>query len=147
MSAWAPPWLVLAMREVGVREIPGVQSNPRIEGYHAHTAAGVADEIVPWCASYVCAMLERAGLPSTNSKAAISYALYGEETPIRLGAIALFGKRDPDAKGSGHVGFVAGWDAELILLLGGNQSNQVSASLRPRSNCVELRWPKGYVWP
>jgi uncharacterized protein (TIGR02594 family) len=146
-SPWAPPWLVLALAEFGVAEIPGVQSNPKIEGYHAHTAAGKADEVVPWCASFVGAMLERSGLPSTNSKAADSYATYGEESQIRLGAIGLFGKTDPDAKGTGHVGIIAGWDDRCVLLAGGNQRNRVGFDPRPIKALVACRWPKGFVWP
>jgi uncharacterized protein (TIGR02594 family) len=147
MTTWGPPWLVLALSQHGVGEIPGAKSNPAIEGYHAHTAAGRADELVPWCASFVNAMLERSELPGTRSKAAASFATYGVETMIRLGAIALFGKSDPDAKGTGHVGLVAGWDEARVLLLGGNQRNMVSCVPRLRSGVVAFRWPAGYAWP
>lgn len=148
MTAWGPPWLVLALAEIGVSEIPGARSNPRIVGYHAHTAAGEADEEIPWCSSFVNAMLARSGFPVTRSKAASSWRTYGERAAaIRLGAIAVFGKTDPDAKGTGHVGFVAGWDDRWLLLLAGNQGNAVSVARRLRFDVLDLRWPTGYMWP
>lgn len=147
MTAWGPPWLVRALTEIGVREVHGERSNPRIVGYHAHTAAGEAPEETAWCASFLCAMLERSGFTSTNSKAADSWLKYGEKTAMRLGAIAVFGKTDPDAKGTGHCALIAGWNDRIVLALGGNQQNSVSVVPRPRDNIVDLRWPTGYLWP
>ena len=144
---WAPPWVLLALADYGVREIKGVQDHPKIVGYHKHTAAGAAPDETAWCASAANAWLERSGLPGTRSKAASSFADYGEESLLRIGCILVFGKADPDAKGTGHVGFGVGWDDTRVLCLGGNQSNEVNVGLRLRKNLVACRWPKGFVWP
>lgn len=147
MSTWGPPWLVRALGEVGVRELSGARSNPAIEAYHAHTAAGAAPDDVSWCSSFLCAMMERSGFASTNSKAAASWLRYGDPSEMRLGAVAVFGKADPDAMGTGHVALVVGWDALRVLVLGGNQNQSVCVALRARDRILDIRWPSGYVWP
>ncbi len=161
MTPWAPPWLVIALGELGEREIVGAKHNPRILEYGVAVRLRVTTDEIPWCSNFVnwCFMEawtnarlshalghEVAMLIGTRSAAASSWATWGEETEIRLGAVAFWGKTDPDAGGTGHVAFVAGWTDAHILALGGNQANQVSAVLKPRAGAI-LRWPKGYVWP
>lgn len=161
MTAWAPPWLVIALGELGEREIVGAKHNPRILEYGTAVRLRVTTDEIPWCACFENWCLreawrtEKAGgllgdevamLLGTGSAAAASFATWGEETEIRLGAVAFWGKTDPDAGGTGHVAFVAGWTDAHILALGGNQMNQVSAVLKQRAGAI-LRWPKGYVWP
>lgn len=140
---WGPPWLEMILGEVGVREIPGAKDHPRIRWYHGFTAAGPAPDEVPWCSSLQCAMFESCGIHSTRSKAAISWKTWGVQSPLRLGAVAFFGHADPDAKGTGHVGQIAGWNDQYVLCIGGNQGNMVSAALRARALIDTLRWPMG----
>ena len=149
-----PPHLQVALGEIGVIEDirPG-RSNPRIEQYHALTAAGAAVDDVSWCASYVGWCLEMAGIKSTRSKSAASYATWGEpclDTVLRdgswvydpstmFGAVALMAKFDKDAGGTGHVGFLMGVSGTDIFLCGGNQDNRVSIAVRKKANVVALR--------
>jgi uncharacterized protein (TIGR02594 family) len=137
-----PPWLQVAHREIGVKERPGFNNNPRILQYHATTRLhGTTDEI-PWCASFVGFCLEQVGLTSTRSAAAASYRTYGQRCEPKPGAIVVFGKADRDAAGTGHVAFYVGDDGpDHILVLGGNQKNQVSIAKRLRSAIVSVRWP------
>lgn len=136
-----PPWLQVARRELGVKERPGFNHNPRILQYHASTRLhGTTDEI-PWCASFVGWCLETVGLTSTRSAAAASYRTYGQRCELKLGAIVVFGKADRDAAGTGHVAFCVGVEGDEVLVLGGNQRNAVSIARRPRSAVVSVRWP------
>ncbi len=146
-AAWAPPWLVWALDELGHKEIPGPRENPRIRYYHSFTNGGPASEEVPWCSSGLCAAFEVAGIPSTRSKAAASWEAWGEVSRLRLGAVMFFGKSDPDAKGTGHVALCGGWSDDRVLAVGANQSNAWSAVPRSRVGLLAVRWPKGYVWP
>jgi uncharacterized protein (TIGR02594 family) len=143
LKPWGPPWLEWALGELGVGEAPGDRDNPRIRYYHNFTAAGEAPDSVPWCSSFVNAAMAAAVIKGTRSKAASSWAEWGIGSPLRLGAVLFFGKADPDAKGTGHVALCAGWSGKHVLALGGNQSNQVSAVLRPLERVEACRWPLG----
>jgi uncharacterized protein (TIGR02594 family) len=138
-----PKWLRLARSELRahVREVPGPQHNPRVLWYHQHTRLKATSDEVPWCAAFVCAMLEEAGVRSTRSAAASSFAEWGEPSELVDGAVVVFGKADPDAGGSGHVAFLVGVEGDSVLVLGGNQGNAVSIAKRPRARVVAVRWP------
>ena len=142
-----PAWLDQAWREVGVREIDGPESNPRILSFYRDVGqAQIASEDVAWCAAFVGACLERAGLRGTRSLLARSYLDWG--TPLtepRQGAIAVLSRgADP---GQGHVGFIVGEQQDNVLLLGGNQDNAVTVEPYARSRLIGLRWPEGQAMP
>lgn len=138
-----PRWLPIALGEIGVRELvaPG-ESNKRIEQYHAVTRAGAAVDSVPWCSSFVCWVMEHAGIESTRSKAAASWRTWGQPCARAIGCIVVFGKSDKDAKGTGHVGFSLGISGNEIFVLGGNQRNRVGIDVRDVRNIVARRWPQ-----
>lgn len=144
-SAWGPPWLLWALGELGVLEADGAKDNPRIVWYHSHTSAGAAPDSVAWCSSFVNAGMQAAGYPGTRSKKASSWLAYGVPYKLCLGGILVFGKSDPAANGTGHVGWCAGWSDEWVLCLGGNQSNRVSVVRRPIKSLVDVRMPPRYL--
>lgn len=137
-----PPWLQIARRELGVKEVPGPGSHPRILQYHDATRLHAKSDEVPWCAAFVCWCLEQAGVRSTRSATASSYAVYGRPSEMVDGAIVVFSKADPDAGGTGHVAFLVGYDADHVCVLGGNQANAVTIAKRPRSRIVAVRFPE-----
>jgi uncharacterized protein (TIGR02594 family) len=136
-----PAWLTHAWTDLGVREDTSATSNPHVVAYYA--AVGhpeIRDDAVAWCAAFLGACLERAGHRSTRSLLARSYLAWGE--PInepRLGAIAVLSRGSDPALG--HVGFVAGATDEHMILLSGNQSDQVTVSAFPLERVLGLRWP------
>lgn len=138
-----PPWLEIARREIGVKEKFGNAENARILQYHRATRLKAQKDEVPWCAAFVCFCLEQAGIRSTRSAAASSYATWGEQCMLKPGCIVVLGKADPDAGGTGHVAFFEQWseDKSMVLLLGGNQRNQVCVAPRPADRIVAARWP------
>jgi len=136
-----PVWVDVARRELHVRERKGKASNPRISEYHAATRGGEAPDDVPWCSSFVCWCFEQVGIRSTRSKAASSWLTWGQECGLEPGAVVVFGKHDPDAKGTGHVAFLMGVDGDKVLVLGGNQGDRVCMAWRPRASIVALRAP------
>ena len=141
-SSNEPIWLQAARREIGVKERPGAGDHPRILQYHQATRLRATHDSVAWCASFVCWVLESVGLTSTRSAAAASYRTYGRKCELVPGAIVVFGKADPDAAGTGHVGFCVGVEGDQVLLLGGNQGNAVCIAKRPISRIVSVRWPE-----
>ena len=132
-----------AWAEFGQREQAGAAHNPRIAALFREVGHEEikADEVA-WCAAFVGACLERAGFTSTRSLLARSYAEWGDALANeRVGAIAVL-SRGAD-EGQGHVGFVAGWTAERLFLIGGNQGDAVSVAGFSRSRLLSLRWPQG----
>lgn len=122
--------LVIASKEIGVKEYRGKADNPRVRLYHAYSTknnkVGTPDSI-PWCSSFLCFVAERAGLESTNSKAARSWS-WGKYKKISnpiAGDIVVFYRKGKNS-GLGHVGFVVKVTKSSVYVLGGNQSDAVN---------------------
>ncbi|MBL8564732.1 MAG: TIGR02594 family protein [Hyphomicrobiaceae bacterium] len=138
-----PDWLVAAWRELGVREVVGARDNPRILAMFRDSGheAVVRDEVA-WCAAFVGACLERGGRRGTRSLMARSYLQWGEDArELRTGSVAVLSRGSSPALG--HVGFVVGEADDKVLLLGGNQGQQVSVQAFPKSRLLGVRWPVG----
>ncbi|HHR6143641.1 TPA: TIGR02594 family protein [Providencia alcalifaciens] len=138
-----PKWLVEARKEIGQREIKGPASNPRIDQYWRDSKlSGLVgtDDKVPWCAGFVNAMLERSGIRSTRSDSSRSYLNYGVKLyEPKYGCIVILSRT-----GGGHVGFVVGkTESGLLLVLGGNQSDEVNIKAFETSRVVCYRYPAG----
>ncbi len=140
-------WMEIAWENVGVAETAGAAATPDVLNYFVLAGRPdiVSDE-VPWCAAFVNACLARAGIslaaiPREDRLMARKCRLLG--TPIaapRVGALAILRRgNDPS---SGHVGFVTGWTATHVHLLGGNQANSVSIQAFTRDAVLEFRWPE-----
>ncbi|MGE3064751.1 MAG: TIGR02594 family protein [Hyphomicrobiaceae bacterium] len=137
-----PRWLELAWSDLGVAEVPGPQSSATVLRYYAdagHPEIGSDD--VAWCAAFVGACLDRAGIAGTRSLLARSYLDWGTAlTEPRLGAVAVLPRGSDPALG--HVGFLVGVTADSLLLLGGNQSGCVGVAPFARTVLLGLRWPE-----
>ena len=134
-----PQWLAIARPLVGLHEVKGAKHSPEILGmWRAIKRSGIQSDEVPWCAAFVGACLERAGIRSSRFESAKSYLTWG----VRLdgpahGCIVVFSR-----EGGGHVGFVVGQDAAgRLLVLGGNQGDQVSVKAFPTDRVTGYRWP------
>jgi uncharacterized protein (TIGR02594 family) len=132
-----PPWLQIALEELGTCEIPGVANNPRIVEYHSITIGGASPDEVPWCSSFACWCMERAHIQSPRSKRAVDWLVWGTQCEIRRGAVAIF-----ERVGGHHAAFVLDWDSSLLYILGGNQSDHVCIQSRPRNSVIAYKWPK-----
>ncbi len=135
-----PPWITIAQAEIGVREISGKRHHPRIIEYHSATG-GFSDDETPWCASFVNWVLQQAGQEGTGSARALSFRSYGRqlERPA-YGSIAVFSY----GGGRGHIGFVVGHQGNKLLILGGNQGNQVQVRAYNTSQIIAYVVPRGY---
>jgi uncharacterized protein (TIGR02594 family) len=136
-----PRWLELAWADLGVAETPGPDHNARVVTYYADAGhPQVENDETAWCAAFVGACLERAGIPGTRSLLARSYLAWGEPlNAFRYGAVAVLSRTADPALG--HVGFLVGETAEAVVLLGGNQGDRVSVAAFARSRLLALRWP------
>lgn len=142
-----PIWLTVAMSYRGIREIPGPQHHPKIlEWWRRIKRGGIKDDETPWCAAFVGGCLEEAGLRSSRFESARSYLSWG--IPLREpvpGCIVVF-----ERVGGGHVGFATARAADgRLMILGGNQSNQVSIAPFEAHRVVKggYRWPEAVPVP
>lgn len=140
-----PRWLTRARLLVGVKEIPGPRHSAEVlQMWRDIKRGGIKDDETPWCAAFVGAVLERSGIRSSRFESAKSYATWGEplDSPA-VGAVAVFTRQ-----GGGHVGFVVGADqAGRLLILGGNQGDEVNVRAFDRARVTALRWPSGEPLP
>lgn len=141
-----PPWLTIAKREIGVRELPGERVNKRIVEYFSHTRLGglAGDDSTPWCAAFVGFCLDTAGQKGTRRANARSYLDWGDklEEP-RVGCVAVLWRGSIEST-AGHVGFfIESPKTHRVILLGGNQNNCVSYQEYGTGRVLEYRWPKG----
>jgi uncharacterized protein (TIGR02594 family) len=132
-------WMTVANAEVGQKEIVGGQDNPRIVEYHQATTLKADDDETAWCSSFVCWCLAKAGYASTKSAWAQSFANYGTKLDgPKKGCIVVF----KWSSSSGHVGFCEDFDADTVMVLGGNQSNAVNHKEFSRGpSIIGYRWP------
>jgi len=130
----------LAQRFVGVKEITGANDNPLIVWMSQLSNPATADDETPWCSAFVnmCAWILR--LPRSKSNAARSWLKVG--IPIALpdaevGDVVILSRgTSPTA---GHVGFFAAHEGDSVLLLAGNQNNEVNISVFPIGRILGIR--------
>jgi uncharacterized protein (TIGR02594 family) len=139
-----PIWLDYAYEELGVKEIPGPKSNPRVEQYHDAAGGSNWKDDVPWCASFITFIMKKAGYSAPKWPAAAkSWLNFGKSAgrPV-LGAIAVKSR-----KGGGHVCFVVGRDksGDYVYCLGGNQSDAVNIKKYPTRVFLDFRIPNNYT--
>jgi len=136
-----PPWLAFARAEIGVRAHPPGSSNPRIEAYHAASQRPRYDDKASWCSSFLNWTLARAGIEGTATALARSWLDWGRplDEPVP-GCIAVLWREDP-ASWKGHCGYFLRFEADTVVLLGGNQLDEVREHAYPRECVLGYRWP------
>lgn len=134
------PWLTLAKKYLGEHELAGATAdNPFVIECFKHTTYHAIHDEVPWCAAFVCKVLEDSGFSSTKSAAANSYTSYGMPTTLKPGAILVFHW----PAGGQHVTFcnrvIA--SSSLVECLGGNQGDSVKLTTFNAAYIYSTRWP------
>lgn len=143
-----PRWFDTAKQYLGQREIKGASHNPLIVRWWASIRAPFTDDETSWCAAFVGGIFEECGIRSSRSAAARSYLKWGQRlgSPA-VGAVVVFWRGSPTSW-SGHVGFVAGQDRwGNLMVLGGNQGDQVNIKPFPRSRVLGYAWPANEPLP
>lgn len=136
-----PAWIAEARKYIGLREISGDQDHPEIvRMWKDIKRGGIKDDETAWCSAFCGAMLERVGIESSRFESARSYLSWGVVIPEPVyGCVVVFSRA-----GGGHVGFVVGQTGGGdLLVLGGNQGNEVNIKAFPRARAVGYRIPEG----
>lgn len=151
-SKGAPAYLRDMLKDIGMQEwvmnSKGKKiSNPNLQRYIAkamRTKAGSADEAkwlktntmtTAWCAYWLNAKLEYAGIPGTASGMARSFLKWGvavKEDDWREGDIVVTWRGSHNDGVTGHVFALLRWDKSYVYGVGGNQGDQVSIQAFPR---------------
>ena len=130
----------LARKELGTWEW-AKGSNPRVNAYFDDVGHPALHDDTAWCAAFVGAMLARAGLPHTGKLTARSYLDWGRpvaDEDAREGDLVIFWRGSPDGW-QGHVGFFVRFEGDHVVVVGGNQRNQVSEARYPRGQLLGFR--------
>lgn len=138
-----PAWMATARADIGTRETAGRRHNPKVVRYFADCGTPhIKDDETAWCAAFVGAHLERAGVPCSKAVNARSYEKWGEriERPT-VGCIVVLWRGSPTSW-QGHVGFYVGETPTHVLLLGGNQGDAVSVAKFPKRQVLSYRVPR-----
>lgn len=134
-------YMAVARAELGIREVPGTKSNPRILEYHRFTTLQARSDEVDWCSAFCNFVLESVGIPGTRSALARSWLRWGVriETPVP-GCIVIL-KRGSESW-QGHVGFLVELSGrDRLQVLGGNQGKRVSIATFKRADVLGYRLP------
>lgn len=138
-----PLYLTEARKYIGLKEIPGPKHNKTIQAWLHSLKAWWNDDETPWCGVFVAHCMQATGnqIPK-NWFRAKSWLDWGVKSDIpKLGCVVVFYR-----VGGGHVGFVVGKDnSGRLLVLGGNQGNQVSISPFDMSRVDGYRVPTDFA--
>lgn len=139
------PWMKIAAKEIGVKEVPGDGDNRRVLEYHALGAPKLRaqSDSVAWCAAFVGWTLKQCECPITGEATARSYLKWGYAIPkFRPGCVVVM-KRG-NSSWQGHVGFGVSQGLLYTKFLGGNQSDQVNITSYRTSQILGYRWCKEF---
>lgn len=118
----------VALSQFGVSEIVGRKDNPEVIKYFdkiGYDGAKLKDE-TSWCSAFVNWCAIQAGLPFSSKLTARSWLTIGTITQSpQIGDVVVLW-RESRASWKGHVGFFVRETADVIYVLGGNQSGRVS---------------------
>ncbi|MEM6898483.1 MAG: TIGR02594 family protein [Pseudomonadota bacterium] len=130
----------LASDELGVREAPGGQNNPRVQAYLGTLSETKLPDSTAWCSGFVAHIALRAGYEVRHANLSARSWLRegrGVDTP-RPGDVVVFWRGDPNSW-TGHVAFFLKVDGDQIIVLGGNQSDAVTIKAYPRAQVLGFR--------
>jgi len=139
----------IAQRFIGIKEVPGMESNPMILAMLKLDGKWPEDDSVPWCSAflnYVCWLLR---LPRSKNLRArswlnVGYAIHPDEAMPGFDVVILRRGKEPQPgpdiiAAPGHVGLYAGYQAGGIELLGGNQGDTVKVSRYDSKRILGIR--------
>ena len=142
-----PLWLQVARAHVGVKEVPGPKSNPKILDWARKVGrkAGIAytDDSIPWCGLFMAYVMQAAGFTPPNiAVRARAWAAWGQPCEPQLGAVLIFGR-----KGGAHVCWYLSENKIAFQVLGANQGDAVSIAWIAKDRLEASRWPPGAPVP
>lgn len=129
----------LARRQSGLHER---RDEAALQDYIYNGGRNLSPATRAWCADFVNASLEKAGMPGTGSPAARSFLNYGQKVDKpEVGDLVVLTRGDPNSW-QGHVGFYERTNPDgSISVFGGNTSNAVGSASYPADRVLGFRRP------
>lgn len=137
-----PLYLTEARKHIGLKELTGTNDHPLLLSWWIRLNVKYLYKQA-WCGLFVAHCMQVTGNPiPKNWYRAKAWLEWGEKSDApKLGCIVVFSRT-----GGGHVGFVVGKDnSGRLLVLGGNQGNQVSIAPFDMSRVEGYRVPKDFA--
>jgi uncharacterized protein (TIGR02594 family) len=139
----------VAQAFIGIREIQGTLDNPAIMAMLKLDASWPGHDEVAWCSAFANYISKLLKVPRSKSLMARSWLRIGSAVDLgnaEIGSDIVIlkrgGKNEPGPEVSdapGHVGFYAGRENELVLVLGGNQGDSVNIQGFPVDQVLGIR--------
>jgi len=138
-----PAHLSRAFNYLGIREVPGKESHPKIAEWLHDIGLPETDEFA-WCAAAMHGILKESGITGTGSGLARSYLDWGIKLDKpKLGCIVVI-ERGIETW-MGHVSFYLDGHNNLLYCLGGNQMNRYGISMYIESKVLGYRWHEKFI--
>ena len=139
------PWMRVAYKYVGVHEIEGSKSNPKIAEWLKGVGQNGSDEIA-WCAAAANGILKEAGYKQSRRANARSLLDIGTACGPKPGCIIVLWRGSIQGW-QGHVGFLEkiSPDGKMVRILGGNQGDEFNSSWFSADRVLGYRWPERVV--
>ncbi len=142
------PWMEYALREYGIKGISARGRTVNVLAYLNTTGVGRSNDETAWCSAFVNWCMLMAGFPGTGKASARSWLDWGGVSlkfPVYGCVVILWrGARNGPL---GHVAFFMGMQDQNLLLLGGNQGNEVSIRSYSKERVIGMRWLAGFPIP
>lgn len=131
----------IAKSQLGIKEIPGPTDNPEVLKYFneiGFDGAKLKDE-TSWCSAFANWVAKKAGVAGSGKLTARSWLTIGiPVTQPKEGDIVVFWRESKNSW-KGHVAFFIKAEGNSILVLGGNQKNEVKISAYPKNRLLAYR--------
>mgnify|MGYP002640133589 CR=1 FL=1 len=122
-------------------------STGKLTDYLQNNGQGINPAETAWCAAFVNSTLNESGLNGTGLLNARSFLDWGEDvSDPQEGDLVVLSRGD--STWQGHVGFFKGYDTQgNILILGGNQGDEVSIKSYSKDRLLGFRRANGEAVP
>jgi uncharacterized protein (TIGR02594 family) len=145
LAPTTPEWVRVAYKELGQKEISGLQENPHIVEYFKTIGAkeNYRDDVDDWASAFAEWSLNQVGIKGPKSDEPFSWLEWGQDLakPV-IGCIVVM-----SFSGLHHVGFYFGEDDDFMQILGGNEDDAVHIFRYPKSAVFGYRWPSNMKVP
>jgi uncharacterized protein (TIGR02594 family) len=140
----------LAQRYTGIQELPGGKNHPLIQWWLSLCGFGMdSEDEIAWCSAFLNGIAWELRLPRSKSAAARSWLNVGTPVPLEQAQVGFdvvviqrgtAPQPGPEViNATGHVGFFAGLEGDLISILGGNTGDAVNVGRFNKSRLLGVR--------
>ena len=136
-----PPWMYVALKEVGQKRYPEGKNNPRIIEYERTIVGLKRSDKEDWAPAFTEWSLEKASIQGPKQQTISAWLNWGRilDRP-EPGCIVIF-----SFNGLPHIGFFFADEGRLLNILGGNQDGEVKIKGQERASVQGYRMPNDWT--